>query len=183
MKLKLKFLVIALTCVGGTAQATEWEWDWDFPAYIGVSYSPMQVKIGDADYNLGVAGATLGWNFNDYVAIEGNVLAGIDDDNSVYGSVKLESSYTIFMKAQYPIKLSKNYSISPYVLAGAGKTHIDSEQYGDFKESDFAYGAGIDFIMFKSFSINADYLNYLDSSTNGMDLKADGLRVGLTYRF
>lgn len=184
--MKLNLLVIALACVGSTAQAAEsdYAWEWDMRAYFGASYSPMQVSIGDADYNLGAAGATLGWNFNDYVAIEGNVMAGVNNDSDApYGDVKLESSYTVFMKAEYPVKVSKNFTFSPHVLAGASKTHVDSDQYDDLKESGFAYGAGVDFILYKHFSINADYLNYVDSSSDDVDFKVDGLRLGLTYKF
>lgn len=107
-----------------------------------------------------------GMQFNDYVALEGQLGTGGSD-----GYAELDYLAGIYAKGILPITQQARL----YGLAGGTKVkaeHVSSE-------SDFSYGAGAEFDIAPQLALSADYMRYLDTS----DYNFDAASVGLNYRF
>lgn len=107
-----------------------------------------------------------GMQFNDYVALEGQLGTGGSD-----GYAELDYLAGIYAKGILPITQQARL----YGLAGA--TKVDLDHAGS--ESDFSYGAGAEFDIAPQLALSADYMRYLDTS----DYNFDAASVGLNYRF
>ena len=140
----------------------------------------------------------LGYNFNEYIAIEGRIGTSIVDEN--YADVM---TYSLFLKPQYPI--SEDFTI--YGLLGFGLVQVDGSS-GDNKpaawpdvigeeildDTSFQWGIGLSYSINEDFSIFIDYTKLADdadinSTLYSYDpvvydkLSSQDLTVGVTYNF
>lgn len=107
-----------------------------------------------------------GMQFNDYVALEGQLGTGGSD-----GYAELDYLAGIYAKGLLPITPQARL----YGLAGASQVEF---KHGS-DESDFSYGAGAEYDLAPNLALNADYMRYLDESAYNFDAAS----VGLNYRF
>jgi len=140
--------------------------------------------------------ARVGWDFNNYIGIEGRYLnASIEDDFS------MTEHYGLYVKPQYHVLNQMNI----YGLLGYGKTTVDYDDHkgksSTLSQSGFSYGAGLEYDfgddesqgsygrMFdgqgdqeNGWGIWADYQHLLnDEGTFATD--SNVFSVGVTYDF
>lgn len=130
---------------------------------------------------LGNATLFAGYDFNEYVAVEGRYSASFTKE----ASAKM-SGFSIFVKPQYPV--SDEFSI--YGLVGYGLVNIDntnSIHNVDVNEKGFQWGLGASYAVTEDISISLDY-TLLGKDMDGRFLRAnsadiDAITLGIQYRF
>lgn len=167
------------------------------PFYIGLGYSYMNmnidgytrsttvtpagtaavptttlVSVAEEDHNGDAILVLAGYNFNDYVAVEGRY-AGFTDclDNA-----------GIYLKPMYPFG-----EITLYGLLGYGETSYDNGTV-DLSESGFQWGVGANYAITEKVAVFVDYTNLYDDSgfdnhLTDVDFLVDTVNVGFTYTF
>ena len=180
--------------------------------YLGLGYGGMKVDLSTDLLNINKNSDTFnqvmfqaGYNFNEYIAIEGRYYWGTDDNSwnwydNLTGSKLLggqsvsADAWDIFVKPMYPV----TDSFDIYALLGYGETAFDyswgrSTNFGD--TGGFAWGLGAKYDFSDSWSVFVDYIDQSDSSysdytiINGriiptsFDLDFDTWSVGVTYTF
>jgi len=145
-----------------------------------------------------------GYNFNQYIAIEGRYWFGLSSSvhySNVYLPLKDRDTsidaWGIYIKPQYPI--TEDFSV--YALLGYGGGDIDIDnvptnvglQYADDKIDGFSWGLGVSYSMTDNISLFVDYINiynddddYYNPSTGykyNLDRNLDKWNFGLTYNF
>ena len=158
----------------------------------GVSLDYFDPKPGEQD-RLGNLTLLAGYDFNDYIAVEGRYTTSIVDEDEV----KM-SGWSLFVKPQYAFKESETnekngYKI--YALLGFGGVSMDGVNgyYADVDNTGFQWGIGASYSLIKTanhkdLSIFIDYTslaNNMDGAyPNGASqVDADAITLGLTYRF
>lgn len=106
-----------------------------------------------------------GAQFNEYLGVEGHLGTGGSD-----GYAELDYMAGVYGKGILPITNQFRF----YGLAGVTKVDFDADS-----DSDFSYGAGLEFDVTPQLAVGADYMRYLDES----DYNFDAASVGLRYRF
>ena len=145
----------------------------------GASLSFTNGKTGQD--RLGSATLFSGYNFNEYVAVEGRYTASFTKDQTA----KM-NGFSIFVKPQYPV--SDEFSV--YGLVGYGLVDIDNACNAhnvDVKEKGFQWGLGASYAVTKEISISLDY-TLLGKDMDGRFLREnsadiDAITLGIQYRF
>ncbi len=158
--------------------------------YVGAGYSYEDTDVVNsgikATVNNNDGTILAGYNFNQYVAVEGRYtftndsylkVAGIDVD-STDGDI-----WGIYVKPQYPV----SDDVKVYALLGYGQTSVtsvdDGYDYAD-REGSFQYGAGLAFSAAKNVEVFADWVRPLDTDTqDGYAVTSDVFTVGAIYKF
>ena len=138
----------------------------------------------------------VGYNFNEYVAVEGRFSTSFFDED--YAEVM---TYSLFVKPQYPV--TEEFNV--YALLGFGGVQIEGTD-GDepahanmvgqeiLDETSFQWGFGASYAVTENFLIFADYTSLADdadisSTLYGYDnaiydkLSNDAMTVGVIYNF
>ena len=145
----------------------------------GVSLSFTSVNKG-AD-RLGNVSFLAGYDFNDYITVEGRYTTSFAKDDTTQ-----MSGFSIFAKPQYAV--SEDFSL--YGLLGYGTVTLDSATVHnnvDVDDIGFQWGLGANYKVSNEVSVFVDYTslaNDMDGSyihANSADV--DALTVGVTYRF
>ena len=136
----------------------------------------------------------VGYNFNEYVAVEGRISKSFFEEN--YADVTM---YSLFVKPQYPV--TQEFKI--YGLLGFGSVNVEGTDGNPgaadvgatiLDETSFQWGLGASYAVTESLSIFADYTILandadIDSRLYDYDndtyteLSVDALTVGLIYNF
>ncbi|SFV64331.1 putative outer membrane protein A [hydrothermal vent metagenome] len=158
--------------------------------YAGVGYSCLQMGL-DVPYldmrSMTAGSVTAGYNFNEYIAVEGRYTASIGDVTvkTVNSEVDTDAidlaNIGLYVKPQYSIN---NFGI--YALLGYGQFSLDDD--GSFSEAGFQYGAGINAMVSTNVSLFIDYRRlYDDTAFDDYDLDrevmANSYTVGVNYHF
>ena len=158
--------------------------------YAGVGYSCLQMGL-DVPYldmrSMTAASITAGYNFNQYVAIEGRYTASIGDITvktveSEVDTDKLDlANVGLYIKPQYAIN---NFAL--YALLGYGQFTLKDDS--SFAEATFQYGAGINAMVSTNIGLFVDYRRLYDSTAfDNFDLDrevmANSYTVGVNYHF
>ncbi|QFR43903.1 outer membrane protein [Sulfurimonas xiamenensis] len=148
-----------------------------------------------------------GYQFNQYIAIEGRYWGAIDSQESTYTRyINGELDYTgdwsdgdwsawgIYIKPMYPV--TETFSV--YALLGYGNVSIDDEWYNDenlLDENVFQWGIGASYSIAENTSLFIDYVrlckdegdSYVDGgydyNTYDLDISIDTVNIGLSYKF
>jgi len=162
------------------------------PFYLGVGIGGGTVN--DDDTSEEFSATTLmfqaGYQYNEYIALEGRYTFGLDTDYSPGTTNSLSSDYDgdfsswgIYVKPMYPIG---NFSL--YALLGYGGVMLDDLAGGDAYESGFQWGLGAGYAMSENYTVFVDYVSLYDDT--GFDYRArlddvdsDTWTFGVSYRF
>ncbi len=139
--------------------------------YLGLGYSYMNMDVdNDADHDADATLLLAGYNFNQYIGVEGRY-SGLTDC--------LENA-AIYLKPMYPIG-----GVTVYGLLGYGETTYDGGS--SLSESGFQWGLGANYAVTENIGVFADYTNlYNDTGFDGAtseDVMVDSVNVGVTYKF
>jgi len=131
-----------------------------------------------------------GYQYNEYVAVEGRVSFGFNTDyepgNTGNTSSDFEddiSSWGIYVKPMYPIG-----DLSVYALLGYGGVQLGSLESGDAYESGFQWGLGAQYAVTENVLVFADYIKLYDDTgfdyrAQLEDIDADAWTLGVSYKF
>lgn len=121
----------------------------------------------DSEESRGHLKGKLGMYLNDYISVEGQLGFTNNSDNDLvtYGAyVRVDKDFG-------------NYKI--YGLLGASGAESDE----DVSESSGSYGLGMEIFGSKDVAITFEYINMIEKSVEGGDLRLDSLGIGFTYYF
>ena len=123
-----------------------------------------------------------GYNFNEYVAIEGRYWFGLDEDFGVLPNEVNIDTWGIYVKPQYPVTEAFNvYALLGYANTDQGNAFEDTTLDG------FSWGLGASYAFTENVSVFIDYVNMYDDTENyvGYDdeYTIDTWNFGVTYNF
>ena len=128
--------------------------------YIGGSYSKMEYSedvpytgVADVDLDFATVGGLAGINFTDYFAIEVRGAVSQKDDRYYGETVKVDKTLSVFTK----YTLASEASVNPYVILGYSKIWLEVGDYWEDDDTDFSYGAGLEFDVSDNFSVRVEY--------------------------
>ena len=155
----------------------------------------------DSQDETGALGLVAGYDFNEYIAIEGRFAISMFEED--YAEV---TTYSIFVKPQYPV--SEDFTI--YGLLGFGNVTVDATDAGGAEfgavpnivgntlmdESGFQWGLGVSYAVTEEIGVFFDYVAFAsDAEVDPTPLYAygpaarytemsnDALTLGVTYKF
>lgn len=180
--------------------------------YIGVGIQAMSTRDSSVSMDifnvkrgqdrLGNISLNAGYEFNNYLAVEGRYATSFTDEDKV----KLDSSWSILLKPMYKFEDEEERAtgedyFAVYALLGYGNVNIKGQNFSivNVDESDFQWGLGFSYTFREnsdseeyqykdSWTIFADYVN----SGNNMDgpyyngapkVDSDAFTVGISYKF
>ncbi len=184
--------------------------------YVGLGYSYISADYLEADYSNAAPGAPIpmmdgemtadsmlflaGYNFNQYIGIEGRYTMNIGDlsaDGGYYDTFNTSadiSNIAGYVKLMYPIG-----ALNVYGLLGYGKTTlVDGKKvmaappstdvtFSDLSESGFQWGIGANYAVTDNLGIFVDYTKLNDGDDFDPivfdDVSVDAISVGVTYTF
>jgi len=145
----------------------------------GASSSFTSAK--DGQDRLGNLALHVGYNINEYLAVEGRYTTSVVKDD-----ISELSGASLFAKLQYPV----TEDASVYGLLGFGQMSIDSVVSGsnvDVSESGFQWGLGASMKVTEELAVFVDYTvlaNDMDGRFhNANSVDASAVTVGLSYSF
>ncbi len=159
--------------------------------YLGLAISAVSTRdasvsmdifnVKDGQDRLGNLTFQAGYNFNEYVAVEGRYTTTVVDDDAVE-----MDGWSLFVKPQYPV--TEDFNI--YALIGFGGVTMDpaDQKYIDVDDSGFQWGLGASYDFTENIAVFFDYTN-LASDMDGiywngaLQVDADAFNLGITYRF
>jgi opacity protein-like surface antigen len=176
--------------------------------YIGLGYGGMKAKLGhdhtffkDESDTFNQVMFQAGYNFNEYIAVEGRYYWGTDNNSWNWydgitrnpfrvGQSVSADSWDIFVKPMYPV----TDSFDIYALLGYGETAFNyswgrNTNFGD--TGGFAWGLGVKYDFSDSWSVFVDYVDQADNNIDiyygliptNIDLDFDTWSVGVSYTF
>jgi len=158
--------------------------------YIGGALSLMSARESNADLDffdseigqdrLGNIMLLAGYNFNDYIAVEGRVTTSVSQKD-----VTKVTAFSLFVKPQYPV----TSEINIYALLGFGHVKLDNYNGSnvDVSDSGFQWGLGASYDVTNNISVFADYTSLgkdlSGTFLNSKDADVDSINVGVVYNF
>ena len=122
-----------------------------------------------------------GYNFNEYIAVEGRYTNTFSDEDLVE-----MDGWSLFVKPQYPV--SEDFSV--YALLGFGGVSMDGINGSgvDVDDSGFQWGLGMNYLVTENISIFVDYTSLAADMEgvyyNGaLEVDAAAFTVGVNYLF
>ncbi len=172
----------------------------DSAFYIGLGLSGLSLRNDFTDEEFSSLGVMLqaGYQFNQYIAIEGRYTLSVGDVEYDHGTT-LNSNYDdyptdftnigIYAKGMYPIG-----DFVPYVLLGYGEVTLTDLPLGgagisaDRSESGFQWGLGAGYNFTENISGFVDYVRLYDDTgfdyrATTVDVASDVWTLGVSYKF
>jgi opacity protein-like surface antigen len=151
--------------------------------------------VKDTDSNANNMLFQAGYQFNQYIAVEGRYTFSVGDFSLTHnhlGGVEEDadidlSNIAIYLKPMYPIG-----NLSIYGLLGYGKIEreFNREPHHSWDGSGFQWGAGLQYTFMDNFMIFADYTLWYDEENEPherlprlLDTDFSAMSVGVSYRF
>ncbi len=126
-----------------------------------------------------------GYDFNQYVAVEGRYNYGIEDDviyKKVVETISTDSA-SIFVKPQYPVTAEA----SVYALLGYSWLDVNSNYAETIELDGFSWGLGAEYAVAENIEVFADYTSLYsdDYSVDYADVEEDiyNVTIGVKYNF
>jgi len=161
--------------------------------YIGLGVGQAAINDEQTDEKITSTMVMLqaGYQYNDYVALEGRASLGFNTDyepgntSNISGDYDSDiSSWGIYVKPMYPV--TEAFDI--YALLGYGGVQLGNLESGDAYESGFQWGLGAQYEVMENILIFVDYVKLYDDT--GFDYRAqledvdsDAWTLGVSYRF
>ncbi len=158
--------------------------------YVGLGYSYIKTNVkeaGDPEFDItgDAIGILAGYNFNQYIAVEGRYGTTFGDITYEDESGSMDTSgdmtnWGIYLKPMYPMG-----ELTLYGLLGYGELTIDD---AGSEESDggLQWGLGASYAVNDNVGVFVDYTRLYDDSgfdSNNVDVVAESINVGFTYKF
>ncbi|MDY0402366.1 porin family protein [Sulfurovum sp.] len=157
--------------------------------HIGFGYSYMNMNVENPDEDLTAHSVLFkgGYNFNEYIGVEGRYTMSVGDltlddgqESDVDGDM---SNLGIYAKVMYPVM--EQFSV--YGLLGYGQVTVD-DGVEELSESGFQWGIGAEYGVTDNIGLFVDYANLyndtgFDGAFAGRDVMVDAISVGATYKF
>jgi len=191
----LIFSIIASTYTSKACADDTW--------YIGGFYTAQDLSTYNRDYN--AVGVTIGYQFNDFFALETRLSKGTSDFTSSYDSGSISSflresiseQASLLIKGTYPVSESFNF------YGVAGYTSIKLKRDGYIQQYDMygrerdklilrptrkgnaiTYGVGLNYHLTKQLNVFIDYSKIPDFEFfSGSPISWDITSVGMNYYF
>ena len=138
---------------------------------------------GESAYQdrLGNVSLVAGYNFNEYIAVEGRYTTSFAHEDSVE-----MSGWSLFVKPQYPV--TEDFSV--YALLGFGGVILDGVDGAvvDVDDTGFQWGLGASYMVMENVSLFADYA-WLANDMDGvfyngaLQIDVDAFTIGVNYQF
>jgi len=170
---KISVIAAAFVLAGAAhAQAPKSE------VYGELGYTFISIDAGGDDLNPGLLRGIVGWNVHPYLAVEGMLGTGVNDDKSGGVKTKVSNAYGVYLKPKY------NFGNGFEVFGRLGYAHSKVKaSFGNLSASDsdddVSYGIGASYSFSKQWYGVVDYTNYYDKH----GVKATGVTLGAGYRF
>lgn len=160
--------------------------------YAGVGIVAMSARDTDVSLDffdpsagqerMGTVSLLAGYNFNEYIAVEGRYNTSFTHDEQVE-----MDGWSLFVKPQYPV--TEDFSV--YALLGYGGVNLDGKSgyfpLTDTDDTSFQWGVGASYMIMENISLFADYTwlaNDMDGETTlGNQVDVDAFTVGVNYQF
>ncbi len=130
---------------------------------------------------LGNVSFLAGYNYNEYIAVEGRYTTTFSDEDLVE-----MDGWSLFAKPQYPV--SEDFSV--YALLGFGGVTMDGVNGSgvDVDETGFQWGVGLNYLATENISVFVDYTSLANDMDgiywNGaLEVDADAITLGVNYLF
>jgi opacity protein-like surface antigen len=158
--------------------------------YAGLGYSCLQMDL-DVEPGLDVRAMTAlslnaGYNFNQYLAVEGRYTVNVGDlDVETWYSDTEESwdmsNIGLYLKPQYTMGM-----FTVYGLLGYGQLTLDDGN--EYSVDGLQYGAGVNIMATNNMSVYVDYRRlYNEEDFDGLspndDVSANSYTLGVNYHF
>ena len=159
--------------------------------YLGAGYTYFDTSFTEAgndfkaDMNNDAGMVLAGYNFNEYVALEGRYtfIAAGDVTFAGYDIDELDgSAWGVYVKPQYPV----SDDVKVYALLGYASATVESTIYNESADVDgFSYGLGVAYNVTKNVEVFADWTKIADDEMDDSLLNAntDAYTVGVNYKF
>ena len=159
--------------------------------YVGLGMSLISARDSSFDLDftgsevgqdrLGNATFLVGYNLNEYFAVEGRYTTSFTKEDLVE-----VDGWSLFVKPQYPV--SEDFSV--YALLGYGGVNMDgvNNTRVDVDDSGFQWGLGASYAIGDNYTIFLDYTSLASEMdgvyyNGGLQVDADALTIGATYKF
>ena len=168
---KTLLLLIGLISAINIAQAKE------PPFYIGFDFGDFAYEESgtgaDTYSNADGISLRLGYDLNNYLAIEGQIVSTDDFESSTASTLSLDYTASLFARANLRFQRVT-------IFARGGITRLKS---GNTSDEDFGYGVGIDFYGTKNTALTLMSTNYYIAKNNGLETDYNAMTFGVTYYF
>ena len=160
--------------------------------YLGLGFGSASVTddFTSEDISNNTVMLQAGYQYNEYVALEGRYTFGFstDYDPGTTGNLSSDydgdfSSWGLYVKPMYPIG-----DFTLYALLGYGGVMLDDLVLGDAYENGFQWGLGAGYAFTEEITVFADYVSLYDDT--GFDYRAqnheidsDTWTIGMSYKF
>ena len=180
----------------GVVEAYEPEIDYS-SAYVGIGYGFGTAEADAGVYQFDVIESQTvdnialqaGYNFNQYIAVEGRYNIGLDEDvaySDGYTDTVSVDTLAIYAKPQYPV----TPELSVYGLLGYAWNTLNSLD-GDVDVDGFAWGLGAKYEVYTDVEVFIDYTSVYDDTETfdtysgliDVDENIYNVTVGATYKF
>ncbi len=166
--------------------------------YLGLAYGYMTanedytsgpVTVNQVDENFDDVMIQVGYNFNEYIAVEGRYWFGASDTTVTVNNTPYDVSvdaWGLYVKPQYPVTEAFNV----YALLGYGAAEFDAPVASGINQDSmdgFSWGLGASYAFTDNVAVFIDYVNIYDDTTDytnySLDDTVDSWNFGVTYNF
>jgi len=161
--------------MAGTAAAQDMYKSGVGSLYAGLNYTFMDVDFdGFASADVGTLSGKVDIMANEFLGVEARAGFGVDDDRIAGAKVKLDN----FFGGYATINMANQSPVTPYAVIGFTRIEAEIGSQSD-DDSDFSYGAGVNFKFAQNLSGNLEYMRYYDDS----NVTVDGIGLGVQMNF
>lgn len=157
--------------------------------YADAGYTFVNIDVDFAgqsgEIDLGAISGHVGYDFNEWFALEGEAAIGVSEEEGSYAGVSAQVELNYVVGAYVRANLPVNDQFRLYGRVGAVNAELEASASGggfSFTESSsdsgVGYGAGAEVMLSQQFGIRGDYTRY-----DIEDLEADAFTVAAVFKF